>query len=252
MKTTPSYLTISLLVIGLICLGTGFAQAAEIFFDDFSDGSVTNDVPLAADGVTPVIWTEWPLNPSPTTFDASSGDLIMSSDGDYGVGNADQFILTDTSIRTQIRRVADRVAINVGARISQTSLGGYVAGLGSTGGLFISRLEEPSSVMLRRVQTDLNPTNEDVILQFDVIGTTLSVWAWRPGEPMSIRPQAAVRDTTYAQGIVGMAVDDQETLYSEGTFRYMQVADTHIIPEPATILLALFGMAGACCFRHRH
>ena len=129
MKATQSTLTISWFIIGLFFLGTGSAQADTIFYDDFSDGSVTNDVPVATDG-TPVRWAEDPSNPSSTTLDASSGDLVISSDGDFASAVAEQFNFVNSSIRTRIRRINNSDVIGIGSRGSLTSINGYTAGFG--------------------------------------------------------------------------------------------------------------------------
>ena len=47
--------------------------SGEIFFDDFSDGSVRNKVPIANDG-RPVRWTTI----APGDYDASSGDYVLA------------------------------------------------------------------------------------------------------------------------------------------------------------------------------
>ena len=250
MKATQSTLTISWFIIGLIWLGTGSTQADTSFFDDFSDGSVTNDVPVATDG-TPVRWMEDPLNLSSTTLDASSGDLIMSTDGAFAVGFAEQFNFANTSIRTQFRRINNTDVIGVGSRGSLTSINGYSAGFGSLGGMFISIVSDSGTEVLKAVPTDLNPTDEEVILQFDAIDNTLKLWAWRPGEPMPPIPQVSVTDSVYTQGPISLFVGTQfGDRRKEGTFRYVHAADMHI-PEPTTILLAMFGLTSVCCYRRR-
>ena len=50
------------------------ASADTVFFDDFSDGSVTNDVPVDRDG-NPVRWTE---RPNSGDYDATSGDYVFT------------------------------------------------------------------------------------------------------------------------------------------------------------------------------
>ena len=82
-----------------MCAGT---SAATVFFDDFNDGSVTNDLPLASNGI-PVKWTDGGSG----IYDASSGDYIFTptqpQTGAYMTSNALDFPLLDVSIRAQGR-----------------------------------------------------------------------------------------------------------------------------------------------------
>lgn len=89
--------------VGLIAATAGVAQGQTVFFDDFRDGSVTNDVPLAADG-TPVRWTA-----SFGSLDASTMDLVVSGNDVVAGGRPEsQDLLSDTSIRTQVRLSSDQ------------------------------------------------------------------------------------------------------------------------------------------------
>jgi hypothetical protein len=89
---------------------------------------------------------------------------------------------------------------------------------------------------------------EDAVLQLDVIGNELKLWGWKAGDPMPDQPQLTATDSTYSGGTMRIA---SETINNNiSTFRYVHVADMHI-PEPSTILLAMIGMAGACCYRRR-
>lgn len=201
---------------------------AELFFtDDFSDLSVTNDVPVTTDG-TPVRWVP---DPAFTALDASSGDLVLSANGEFAGSFAEQLILANTSVRTQLRRIDDRDIIGVGVRGSEFSPRGYTAGFGSGGGIFLTRIEEDSSSeVLRAVPTGLNPTHEEVLLQFDVIGSRLEVWAWRPEDPMPNNPQISILDSAaFSDGIVGLFVGAvNSSRPKEGTFRFVQVASAQI------------------------
>ena len=95
-----------------------------------------------------------------------------------------------------------------------------------------------------------NPVSQDVLLQFDAFGNKLSLWAWRLGEPMPIEPQLVAFDNTYAQGLPGLISPSPAASASDSTtFRFAQISDTHIVPEPSPILLT--GLAGCALLSAR-
>ena len=91
---------------------------------------------------------------------------------------------------------------------------------------------------------------DDAVLQLDVIGIKLKLWGWKAGDPMPDQPQltAIDIDNTYSEGTMRIVNDAENS--NIATFRYVHVADSHI-PEPTTLLLAMLGMAGTCCYRRR-
>jgi hypothetical protein len=126
---------------------------------------------------------------------------------------------------------------------------GHAAGINAVNDvLFIIREEpEPGSnpTSLAFVPTDLDALQEDVILQFDVFGNEMRLWAWRPNEPMPLEPQLTATDDVLPMGEFGVFFDagpDAATPGS-GVFRYVHVASTHI-PEPSTLAIALLGAIG--------
>ena len=96
------------------------ASADTVFFDDFSDGSVTNDVPVDRDG-NPVRWTE---RPNSGDYDATSGDYVLTTTTN-NVDDEDMFsavvdtTLKDFSIRTQVRTSKSDGAALVVARVQE-------------------------------------------------------------------------------------------------------------------------------------
>jgi hypothetical protein len=236
------------------------ASAETVFYDDFSDGSVTNDVPVDRDG-SPVIWTEIPTRDG---YDASSGDYVLTPtfDTEDLSSTVVDITLEDTSIRTQVRTSKSNGTVAVVARVQEPllfpgssgyfgaieyrpDLGGTVLYLGRANGggnntfLGGSPLLVPFDVRM-----------EDAVIQLDVIGNELKLWGWKAGDPMPGQPQLTATDNTYSAGPMRIFSDADGLNVS--TFRYVHVADSHIpIPEPTALLLAMLGMAGPCCYRRR-
>ena len=235
------------------------ASAETVFFDDFSDGSVTNDVPEDRDG-NPVIWTEIPTRDG---YDATSGDYVLTPtiDNDDMSSTVVDITLRDTSIRTQVRTSMADGGVFVVARVQdplafRPGSTGYFGGIEyrpSLGGtvLYLGRANGDGSNTFFGGTPPLVPFDvraEDAVLQLDVIGNELKLWGWKAGDPMPNQPQSTATDSTFSEGTMRIVSDAQNLNIS--TFRYVHVADMHI-PEPTTTLLAMFGMAGACCYRRR-
>ncbi|MCA9166279.1 MAG: hypothetical protein KDB23_01365 [Planctomycetales bacterium] len=235
-----------------LALMVGTSRAGEIFFDDFSDGSVTNDVPVSIDG-TPVIWS----NDDDGIYDASSGDFVFTprqpDAGEYTGANVSDLLLADTSMRVQ-----GTISGGQGSSLIMTArnqvIGDtqhYVGGIGyfpNLGGtiLFIGK----NDLGVDYTQFGGNPVmpfdirKEDAVVQLDVIGDTISLWAWRARDVPPEQPQLTAHDSTYtAAGFVRIAGGTGVNRDSVTTLRYVQVANEHIaVPEPSTAMLAWLGL----------
>ena len=228
------------------------ASADTVFYDDFSDGSVTNDVPVDRDG-NPVRWTELTSD----DYDATSGDYVFTpttAAAFMGSGVVD-ITLGNTSIRTQVRVSSVDGGAFVSARVQDLAIPSrnYFAGID------YSSTRGGTNLILGRADGGGNNTffgdfpvlpfdvrTEDAVLQFDVIGNELKLWGWKAGDPMPDQPQVTATDNTYTEGTMRIANETRNNNIS--TFRYVHVADMHI-PEPTTLLLAMFGMTSVCCWR---
>jgi hypothetical protein len=242
-----------------MCAG---ASAGTVFFDDFSDGSVINDLPLASNGI-PVKWTDSAAR-YPGIYDASSGDYIFTptqpQTAAYMVSNALDFPLLDVSIRAQGRVTGGNgsdlilTARNQIFGDSQHYLGGigYFPNLGGTV-VFLGK----NSLGLNYTQFGGNPVmpfdirQEDAVVQLDVIGNKLSLWAWRAGDTPPAQPQLSAIDNTYTTAgpvrIVGGTGTNRD---STTIFRYVHVADMPI-PEPSSCVFAGLACAGLLSFVRR-
>ena len=238
-------------IVGVVGLANPNPSNAEtVFFDDFSDGSVTNDVPVDRDG-NPVVWTPIPGLDS-GTFDASSGDYVITTapdDGSAQVPVVSSHVLSDTSIRARVTSDADTGPLLM-ARVDPVALTAYTAGIWPPNGNAFIQQNLPGANVLKSEPIDLDPSQEDVLLQFDLFGDELSLFAWRPGEPKPHDPIVMVTDSLFQSGLVGLMVDTPVNDTRSGTFRFVQVADMPI-PEPSTLTLVVLGVFGFFAYFRR-
>ena len=217
------------------------ASGATVFFDDFSDGSATNNTPLDRNG-SPVIWT--PLAGfNQGTGVASSGDYVLTTTSDDGAfaSLTSHMPLSDTSVRAQMRLLNGTAAIAVFARADMAALTAYQAGINTvTGNAYIVR-NTPTPIPLIVKPAGVDVMSGDVAIQFDAIGETLRLFVWNPGTPKPTQPFIEIQDGTLGTGVTGVLLDSGGGSGS-GVFRFVHVADASI-PEPQTALLFAFGMA---------
>lgn len=153
------------------------AAAATIVYDDFEDGSVTDGSPAA--------WRPAMYLSAVSLYSVVAGDLHVSTPPGVHVGGVGVPVtLGDTSIRAVVRinGVGDQ---NVGivARANDQNGQAHAAEIEADGDVFIG-----INQVYTRTTTNLQPTQEDVVLQLDVIGNSVQVWAWRAGEPKPSAP----------------------------------------------------------------
>jgi hypothetical protein len=215
---------LSLAVVVLtLAVCSGPAQAVTTWFDDFSDGN-------AEDG-DPLTWTPHPAMEG--DYNATSGDYIFTPG--FGAGNDDSMAaavletsFTDVSVRTRTRT---ELPGNVGpiGRLDFATISGYI-GLVDHGGLLIlSRVEGG------QVNDEFNLTFEipelsafeDLIVQLDIFGDTVSLSAWRPGDPQPA-PQLEGTDPAFVSGTTGLVFNEDED-ESAGTYYWATAASARII-----------------------
>jgi hypothetical protein len=227
-----------LLCVSALALVVNSAAGSTIFFDDFGDGSLSNDVPVTANGM-PVRWL-----PEGSQLSAATGDLVVQSSFD-SVPSAyvDSLLMPgDVSVRFQGRLTTDGL-IGMQAR-------GHWTLLNADGTASIGRLG--SSTGLGVVPTSFNPLANEVVMQFDAVGTTYSLWVWNPGDAMP--PQPVVRVTDNSQGDNRIGIGGVSSSFPsagdnfEAIFRYVHVADTPI-PEPSSAVFVLVGSWAAVAIR---
>jgi hypothetical protein len=237
----------------LVCAICAGAAADTIFFDGFRDGDVTNDVPLDING-KPVKWT--PLPTVQGTFDASSGDYLLAPQiRTIGASVRSTGGLRNTSIRSQLRLLTPSATGGAAELVARLNLddpqtgGGYEAGINEEGTVYLTRTGV--SCCFASADTDLRPLEEDVVMQLDVIGASLSMWAWSADEPMPGAPLITATDSHFSHGQAGIYyyANEPSSPLGSAIFRYVHVADMHI-PEPSTLSLTTISLLGL--MRHRN
>ena len=226
MRSRTSNRLLSAMFVAAFAWSPATVHAATIFFDDFEDGDHLDGSPVS-----------WDLaGPDPDDEEmVVDGSLVITSGGiNRGLNWAGVDIdLPNVSIRSQGRVGHPDDVFSVGARGNVATQGNYYARVGRwvgwpTGAVGLGGLDVPEIV----IPTDLQPYEEDVVLQLDVFGNQLSVWAWRPGEDMPDAPLITAIDNRRSSGIASVAVWNNPWIEEpvEGIYRYVHVADVHIHP----------------------
>jgi hypothetical protein len=210
----------------LVGLFTPPTWAAD-WLDDFEDGKV--------DDGQPVTWIPHDFLP---------GEYFVE-DGDYHLAGIDpsednetllSFVdadFVDGSVRTLGFTQGDG-NIAVGARIDPDTLNGYV-GLIDHGGQMVILRSDFGADLIPLGEIELGELGIDastnLFLQLDVLGTELSLTAWRPGTTMP-EAQLTATDDFYTDGVAGLLYneDDPET---SGVYRFAQASSTRLVgPVP--------------------
>jgi RNA polymerase sigma factor (sigma-70 family) len=205
------------------------AAAADIFFDDFEDGSLTNGQPITFTDGQPVTWQG-----ERTALQIQNGSLVISgSSVPLAVPSIGQ--LSDVSIQVQLRVLAGDGAVIGGRRNVGFPVTNYHAYVTTNEvGIAYGPNGTPT---LHSTQIDFDPRLEDVILQLDIIGNSITYWAWPADEARPAQPLGSVVDDTLSSGSIFFA-GAGNTLGSTA-FRYVHVANSPIpVPEPSTVALA--------------
>ncbi|MCA9184491.1 MAG: hypothetical protein KDA99_02690 [Planctomycetales bacterium] len=186
------------------------------------------------------------------------GFTLLSNDGDRPVGSYVRIpagSLSTTSIRTQVALNGSAVGLGLLART--TPSGWYQAGYNADEKRLYIGFNGPSPLFaynhlasLEDVDFDLD--SRDLLLQFDLVGYDLSLTAWQPGDPMPSTPQVSYTDLLRRSGggSQGILLDPESPgTPSSATFRFVHVADSKIVPEPATAYVLAIGIAWLCTAR---
>lgn len=221
-------------VLGLLGFTPSTALAVD-WFDDFNDGSVTDNNPES-----------WILNlggagPFTGDYDASSGDLRLKPDDANPIRQMSAFVPTpftaDTYIRTQgiVTPWPDDPSSNGGnlvvtARINPNTLSGYLMYFDVSGNLNIQILVGGETDDIGTTFDAPFNASSEVVIQLDVIGNQLNGYAWLADDPAGkpAMPQVTATDSTFTAGIAGIAFaeDDYGT---SGIFRYVAAQDTPFV-----------------------
>ncbi len=218
----------SLLAVTLALLSNGNRVSAVGWYDDFNDGN-------AEDG-NPVTWTYNELGLTPGNYDASSGDYALSAPGgptfndDTLVASVAQPIGT-TYARTraviQPGSMPDEVGGNVGlvVRFDPFTFSGYAAVLDDGEQWSIVRVDFGDIIPIAGSDGSGIDAMTDVMMELEAVGSTLSLYMWRPTDPKPATPIASVDDASYTAGRSGIVYNEDDD-NTTGVFRFAAAQDT--------------------------
>jgi hypothetical protein len=223
--------------LGLLALMPQAATAAS-WADDFNDGSITDN--------TPVPWITNVGGFFPGSYDASSGDFVMTPIVDIGTDNQmSGFVPTnfpaDTYVRTQGIVLPDpNDPANDGgnlvvlARTNLETLQGYLLYFDVSGNLNIQILDGGLTFDIGTTfDAPFNAASE-VVIELDVVGNQLNGYAWLADDPAGkpVEPQVTALATdfepVFTAGLAGIAYAEDED-NTVGIFRYAAAQDTPFI-----------------------
>lgn len=206
---------------------TASAQGAPgKFEDDFSDGSAT-------DG-NPVTWIAGPNLGSPISVAVVNQDYRLSGGGGTSLV-ADSEAFTDVSIHTVVRATVETIGNPafhfLGPIARDNGVGSfYWGGITTDRHLSVGNwnpFDQSAAVSVPL----LDPTLGDIDLQFDVVGQTLSLWAWsdalgiaKPTSPQIVWNSGLNR----AHGSIGVSYNANG---GQGWVDYRSVAVVDPTPE---------------------
>jgi hypothetical protein len=238
--TVQRVFVLAIASLGLLLAG-GPATHAVSWSDDFNDGSITDN--------NPVTWLTNVGGFFPGSYDASSGDLILTPPVNDGTDGSQMsgFVptpFTDTYVRTQGIIMPDpNNPENTGgnlvllARTDLQSLSGFLMYFDVSGNLNIQQLFQGATFDIGTTFDAPFNAGEEVIIEFHAVGTTLSGYAWAANDPMGRPDEPQVTADTlgdFPSGLAGIAFaeDDDGTF---GIFRYVEARDTPFPDEPVGI-----------------
>jgi RNA polymerase sigma factor (sigma-70 family) len=245
-------------------------RAAQIFHDDFDDGSI-------ADG-NPVKWIVPSWIPSGQAS-VQNGDLVLTPtdvlpslpgyDTNYSEMDvlADGVNIQDVSLRTRVRGLSPQTG-SVPSRIGITArdtlslefvTGSFVwAGIGSNGVIALGYaldnvVNGPGTIadIGPRVSTGLNFVAEDVNLQLDVVGNQARFTVWGASQPKPHSPQivGTLPNSLAKSGTVALFGSPPASDWNQPVaFRHVELI---AIPEPSSIALGSLSAVALASFAFR-
>jgi hypothetical protein len=206
------------------------------WFDDFNDMNVT-------DG-NPVTWTYNEAGYTPGTHTAATGDFALSAPGEVSVIGVEfdndslvpsvNMSFTDVYVRTQAivlpGPAPEEVGGNVGvvARWDPATLSGYAGFLDDGDQFELIRIDGGAPITLDSMRGIGLDALTDVIVELDIVGTELRLYAWRPGDPKPETPLTTFVDDTYASGRAGLLFNEDND-NTTGVFRFAAAQDTPFV-----------------------
>jgi len=222
-------------VLGLLGFAPSAASAAG-WSDNFNDGSITDN--------NPEVWMTNLGGFFPGTYDASTGDLVMTPPIDLGNDNQmSAFVptgFTDTYVRTQGIVLPDpndpandggNLVVLARVNPSPEDFHGYLLYFDVSGNLNIQMLLGFDTFDIGETITEVSfDASSEVVIQLDVVGDQLKGYAWLADDPAGkpAEPQVIATDNSFAAGWAGIAYAEDED-NTVGIFRYAAAQDTPFV-----------------------
>lgn len=241
---------ITLLTWGVLLAVPAIAAEGPVwFFEHFGNGNVHDDAPVS--------WSNGGYN---DTMSASTGDLTLTPQPELASALVDGASYEDVSLLTRVSLTTPGFT-DAGLVARHNGTVAYTAGI--TGNRFGTHdnslvltyggLAHTNFRVLGAVPTNLDPSSTDVLLQFDVVGDLLSLYAWADGTTRPAQPQLSVYDGRLSQGAIGTFLDSDGSR-TNAIFREFLAMPAHngtlpaipvrtSVPEPANGAMALVGLA---------
>ncbi len=208
MKTwrTTRYGSCVALLMALLCGNLQGQPTGPSFFDDFSDGNMTDGSPV-----------NWIFGED--TAGGTEGYTAADLDGAY-------YIYRDVSISVQIKRVSDYT--------NNQWVSGFVCRWldGPTGGYWIE-VRPPNRFLfghrnrwiLKSATLPFNVDERELIIRVDAVGDQLKAWCWPADEPMPGQPQISLVDNVAPEGTVGFYYSPRG---GEAIYRWVKVESLEV------------------------
>lgn len=227
---------VTLVVLTLVTLPT-FGQVVVpggySFEDDFDDGFINDGIPA-----------RWGTGAwSGATLRVLEGDVAIDGcrNGYCAIAprdstNTSYLGYTDTVVRTQARisQVNDG-GTRIGIFTRSTAPTGYFGRIDHRGEVVVFEAPTPGvGNVLARVDTDLDPVNNDVWMEFSTIGEQIEFRVWEDGTSVPEEPLVSVESRLFPWGTFGLYVESVGSMPGSGVFRWASVSD---VPEPTSASL---------------
>jgi hypothetical protein len=237
------YFASAWLLFGVFCGDWAYGQI--VFVDHFDDG------------IQPVSWRQHGHGPD---------GAFSIADGNYEVEGPDPTTsetmgiqATDFDLENVSVHAIATIAVgagNLALKVRGNGEGfflGYGASISSSGRAFLFRLDGDPTVtppiILQSVAGLGFNANDEVNLQLNAVGDSLSFTVWPEGLEMPMRPTLEANDDMFSHGAVGFAfAEAQSAPNSKALFREFRAV---LIPEPSTLTLTALALLAMFCRRRR-
>jgi len=222
--------------IAIFCGVNATCHSQTLYEEDFSTGD-------AALGIWESVWSS-----GPGSYSAASGNLVITGSHALSItGQPNVASLSETSVRARVALDGTSSGgIGLLASGDPSTLTTYQAGIDpDEGELYLGWNDPTAFEAFVTIPTDIDlKAGEQAILQFDVFGDEMALWAWRAGELMPSDPQLRHTDTTVrlAPGSPGILVDNLAAPGTSSAIIYdFRVDNVSIqdVPEPSAGTLAI-------------